>query len=171
MLCCGYEQAGLINNVKCIKMTALNLDIFSIKLYHFYPCAITILNTDLVSDIKQMSCDMTKPTKWMCAQRRLRPVGSESSLSTWRKLRSLATHWAHSEDSDQSGRMPRLIWVFAGRTVTLFVLSCRSSNCNTRPRSCIHYVEISVIGRNRRHIGNSFRVLLLLPKWLRILFL
>ena len=23
--------------------------------------------------------------------------------------------WAHSEDSDQTGRMPRLIWVFAGR--------------------------------------------------------
>ena len=35
----------------------------------------------------------------------------------------LATHWAHSEDSDQTGRMPRLIWVFAGRTATLLVLS------------------------------------------------
>ena len=39
----------------------------------------------------------------MCAQRRLRsawarPVWSESSLSTWRKFGSLATHWAHSED-------------------------------------------------------------------------
>ena len=43
------------------------------------------------------------------------PVWSESSLSAWRKLGSLATHWAHSEDSDQTGRMPRLIWVFAGR--------------------------------------------------------
>ena len=42
----------------------------------------------------------------------IRPVCSESSLSAWRKLRSLATHWAHSEDSDQTGRM----WVFAGRT-------------------------------------------------------
>ena len=30
---------------------------------------------------------------------------------------------AHSEDSDQTGRMPRLIWVFAGRTVILLVLS------------------------------------------------
>ena len=29
---------------------------------------------------------------------------------------------------DQTGRMPRLIWVFAGRTLTLFVLSCCSSN-------------------------------------------
>ena len=45
------------------------------------------------------------------------PVWSESSLSAWRKLESLATHWGHSEDSDQTGRMPRLIWVFAGRTV------------------------------------------------------
>ena len=42
----------------------------------------------------------------------IRPVWSESSLSVWRKLESLATHWAHSEDSDQTGRMPRLIWVF-----------------------------------------------------------
>ena len=57
----------------------------------------------------------------------IRPVWSESSLSTWRKLRSLATHWAHNEDSDQTGRMPRLIWVFAGRTLTLLVLSCRGS--------------------------------------------
>ena len=44
------------------------------------------------------------------------PVWSESSLSAWRKLESLATHWAHSEGSDQTGRMPRLIWVFTGRT-------------------------------------------------------
>ena len=44
------------------------------------------------------------------------PVWSESSLSAWRKLGSLATHWAHSEDSDQTGSMPRMIWVFAGRT-------------------------------------------------------
>ena len=27
----------------------------------------------------------------------IRPVWSESLLSTWRKLGSLATHWAHSE--------------------------------------------------------------------------
>ena len=51
------------------------------------------------------------------------PVWSESSLSTWRKLGTLATHWAHSEDSDQTGRMPRPIWVFVGRTVILLVLS------------------------------------------------
>ena len=53
------------------------------------------------------------------------PVWSKSSLFAWRKVGSLATHLAHSEDSDQTGLMPRLIWVFAGRTITLLVLSCR----------------------------------------------
>ena len=72
---------------------------------------------------------MTKPTKWHVRPAKtqisldIRPDWSESSLSAWRKLGSLATHWAHSEDSDQTGRMPRLIWVFAGRTVILLVLS------------------------------------------------
>ena len=51
------------------------------------------------------------------AQRRFRSAWpSESSLSAWRKLGSLATHWAHSEDSGQTGWMSRLIWAFAGRT-------------------------------------------------------
>ena len=64
----------------------------------------------------------------MCAQRRLRSAwpsaqSDQSSLSALRKLGSLATHWAHREDSDQTGRMPRLIWVFAGRTLILLVLS------------------------------------------------
>ena len=34
---------------------------------------------------------------------------------------------ADNEDSDQTGRMPRLIWVFAGHTLILLVLSCRGS--------------------------------------------
>ena len=55
------------------------------------------------------------------------PVWSESLLSAWKKLGSLATHWVHSEDSDQTGRMPRLVWVFSGCTLILLVLSCRGS--------------------------------------------
>ena len=58
----------------------------------------------------------------------IRPVWSESSLSAWRNLGSLATHWAHSENSDQTGRMPWLIWVFAGRTATLLVLTWGGSD-------------------------------------------
>ena len=47
---------------------------------------------------------MTKPTKWHAGHAKtqisvgIRPVWSGSSLSAWRKLGSLATHWAHSED-------------------------------------------------------------------------
>ena len=69
---------------------------------------------------KQLSRLVTKPTKWHVRPAKTRPGHPpsliESSLSEWRELRSLATHWAHSKDSDQTGWMPRLIWVFAGRT-------------------------------------------------------
>ena len=46
----------------------------------------------------------------------IRPIWSESSLSSWRTLGTLATHWAH-----------RLIWVFAGRTTTLLVCNDTST--------------------------------------------
>ena len=46
----------------------------------------------------------------------IRQAWIESSLFTWRSIGSLDSHWAHSEDSDQTGLLPRLIWVFAGRT-------------------------------------------------------
>ena len=81
-----------------------------------------------------MSRLMTKPTRWHVRPAKtqislgIRPVWSESSLSAWRKLGSLATHWAHSEGSDQTRRMHRLIWVFAGRRVILLVLSRGGSN-------------------------------------------
>ena len=55
---------------------------------------------------------------------------AKTQISLGRKLGSLATHWAHSEDSDQTGRMPRLIWVFAGRIATSLVLSWGGSNVN-----------------------------------------
>ena len=70
----------------------------------------------------QMSFSMTKPTKWNVWPAKtqislgIRPVWSESLLSAWRNLGSLATHWVHSKDSDQTGWMPRLIWVFTGCT-------------------------------------------------------
>ena len=80
----------------------------------------------------------------------IHPVWSETSLSTWRKLGFLATHWVHIEDSDQTWRMPRLIWVFAGHTLTLLVLSCRGSNVinlnrETSPMHC-HTSDYSGMG-------------------------
>ena len=44
------------------------------------------------------------------------PSLTESSLSAWSKPGSLAPHWAHKEDSDQTVRMHKLNWVFTGHT-------------------------------------------------------
>ena len=58
----------------------------------------------------------------LCAQRPLKSalasIQSDRSLHCplWRNLGSLAIPKAQSEGSDQTGWMPRLIWVFAGRT-------------------------------------------------------
>ena len=67
-----------------------------------------------------MSSRLTKKTtKWHVRPAKtqislgIRPGWSKSLLFAGRKLGSIVTHWAHSEDSDQTGRMPRLIWVFA----------------------------------------------------------
>ena len=51
----------------------------------------------------------------------IRPVRSESSLCARWVAKGPSFHHADSEDSDQSGLMPRLIWVFAGCTVILLV--------------------------------------------------
>ena len=59
----------------------------------------------------------------------VRPVWSESSLCTQWVAKDPSFLHADSKDSDQTGRMPRLIWVFAGRTVILLVLSRGSSFC------------------------------------------
>ena len=40
----------------------------------------------------------------------IRPVWSESSLSAWRKVGTLATHWMYSEGSEMSEIEP--IWDF-----------------------------------------------------------
>ena len=57
-----------------------------------------------------------KTNKMACAQWRLRSAwafaqSNQSSLTAWRKLGSLAIHWVRSKDSDQTGRMPRLIYL------------------------------------------------------------
>ena len=70
----------------------------------------------------------------------IRPAWSKPSLSARRKLGSLANHWAHSKDSDQTGRMLRLIWVFAWRTIILLVLSRRGSF----PYAGIHSAQINI---------------------------
>ena len=64
------------------------------------------------------------------------PVWSESSLCAQWVAKDPSFLHADNEDSDQTGRMPRLIWIFAGRTIILLVLSCRGSYSNvTVPRN------------------------------------
>ena len=70
---------------------------------------------------RHLSRLMTKPTKW-----HMRPAKTDQTgrirlgiRPVWPSLRcphEASLHWVHSEDSDQAGRMPMLIWVFTGRT-------------------------------------------------------
>ena len=55
------------------------------------------------------------------------PVWSESLLCAQWVAKDPRFLHADSEYSDQTGRMPRLIWVFTGCTHTLLVLSCCGS--------------------------------------------
>ena len=77
-----------------------------------------------------MRHDMTKQTKWVCAQRRLRSAwasaqSDQSSLCAQWVAKDPSVLHADSEDSDQTWRMPRLIWVFAGHTCHLVVFFMR----------------------------------------------
>ena len=72
-------------------------------------------------DRKHLSRLMSKPTKWSVRSAKtqistgIHPVWSESSQCTkWVTEDPMFFH-ADSEDSDQTGWMPRLIWVFAWR--------------------------------------------------------
>ena len=55
----------------------------------------------------------------------IHPVWSESSLCAQWVAKDRSFLHADSEESDQTGRMPRLIWVFAGCTVILLRLVLR----------------------------------------------
>ena len=80
----------------------------------------------------------------------VRPAKTQISLgirTVW-SVSSLCAQWVakdpsflhvESEDPDQTGRMPRLISVFTGRTVTLLVLSCRGSNDSCHQGQCVFY--------------------------------
>ena len=103
---------------------------------------------------KKLSCCMTKPRKWHVRPAKTRislgihPVWSESTLSAWRNHGSLATHWVHSKDSDQTGKMPRLIWIIAGPQI-LFVLLCGGSNKTTEDQAQVKETETQQLSIER----------------------
>ena len=70
----------------------------------------------------------------------IHPVWSESSLCTlWVAKDSSFLH-ADSEDFDQTGRMPRLIWIFAGRTYHFVGFVMRWLTC-TNNTSVVTYSQ------------------------------
>ena len=95
--CFLISAYALVQVFFAVKLYALNN--FSLKTWHLLK-QLSWFSTDL-----QLSRSMSKPTKWHVHPGKTQislgicPVWSESSLSAWKKkLGSLATHWAYSED-------------------------------------------------------------------------
>ena len=66
---------------------------------------------------------MTKQTKWPLRPAKtqislgIRPVWSDSSQSAWRNIWFSATHWAHCEDSDRTGRTDHFVGFVMKRVI------------------------------------------------------
>ena len=81
----------------------------------------------------------------------IRPVWSESSLCAQWVAKDTSYLHADSEDSDQTGRMPKLIWVFAGRTVTLWFCH-KAAKMFLFPPISIYFLLFIMIYR-QSHLG------------------
>ena len=117
----------------------------------------------------------------------IRPVLSETLLCVQWVAKDPSFLHADSKDSDQTGRMPRLICVFAGRTAMLLIFSWDSSNilnqnivrrcfwcCSISREILAHFVLRKLIFQTRMRIhpvGLDVwlfgRTLLLLPFFIR----
>ena len=111
--------------------------VWNVYMYDLFAQYLKIWTPEIISIwivwFHYMSSDMTKTNKLT-----VRPAKTQISLGicpVWLES-SLCTQWVakdprflhvDSKDSDQTGRMPKLIWVFAGSSLTLLVLSCRGS--------------------------------------------
>ena len=103
---------------------------------------------------KKWAASWQNPQNGMCSQRRLiRPVWSESSLFAWRKLGPYIPT-ERKEKTDQTGRMSRLTWVFAGRTVILLVLSWGGSLI----KLCLLYVHVLGVTANKGQKSRPFEM-------------
>ena len=94
---------------------------------------------------------MTKPTKWSVGPAKtqislgIRPVWSEYSLCAQLVVKDPSFLHAGSVNSDQTGRMPRLVWVFAGRSCQFVGFIMRWLIYGPRPKafpSCLMLLTI-----------------------------
>ena len=84
------------------------------------------------TSVQYMSRLMTKPSNWYVRPPKtqislgIRPVWSQFSLCAWWVAKDPSFLHADSDDSDQTGWMPRLIWVFPGctRHFVGFIMRC-----------------------------------------------
>ena len=106
--------------------------ILKFEQFGFYHRVICPKDADRLSD-KDLQCLLKLAASWQNQQKwhvcpaktqislGIRTVWSESSLCTPWVAKDPSFLDADSEDSDQTGQMLRLIWVFAGRTFVLLV--------------------------------------------------
>ena len=120
--CCNYGNKQLNHVLELfwvsICFTENSKKIILINKYHLISFSVVSVISSLWMRYCwcHLSSLMIKPTKWHICQAKtlislgICPVWSESSLSAWRKLGSLATHWAQSKDSDQTGGIQSFCW-------------------------------------------------------------
>ena len=93
--------------MNCIKNLYVHLRaslwlLHPLRIFSLFSSSNRVADTLCLCNWYIMNRRMTKPTKW-----HVRPAKTQISLiivftaRAWRNLVSLATHWAHSEDSDQ----------------------------------------------------------------------
>ena len=114
----------------------------------------------------KMSHSTTKPNKAHIRPAKtlisIHPVWSETSLSAWRKLGSLAIHCGDSEDSDQTGQMPSVIWFFDGHTSDFVLFCLRIHTVGSGSLLLLYHVSSSHVGGwgSIALVGHSSRSLL-----------
>ena len=123
---------------------------------------------------------MTKPTKWhVCPAKTqislgIHPDWSESLLCAQWVAKDPSFLQADSEDSDQTERMPRLIWVFTGCICHFVGFVMRWPNCvyiQCRPWSMPHYAasDLGLHYLPRSHLWDARHTLINTSKRLYML--
>ena len=114
---CNVENWKNIKDTTAFSLFLVSLRSWYSLLYNWPPEHGLFLNNSLLELIYFLINSVAFiiwATSWQnqqngkCAQQRLRSAwastqSGQSSLSAWRKLESLATHWVHCKDSDQTG--------------------------------------------------------------------